>query len=119
MKPSGRRVNVGVNGASVGERAKCSPTGVTVGTWMTNLLVAVAVGRKERDWTIAASPEGVVYAVRIALLAASLLDPCERRPTKLRPAPARVWRLTTVVVSPPASDHDFVSVPKPACSARS
>ena len=48
-----------------------------------------------------------------------MLVPCDSLPTKLRPAPALVCRLTTRAKLRSASAHDFVNVPNPTCSARS
>jgi hypothetical protein len=63
---SGMMEKVVQRDASVGESAKLGPTVVTAGTWIINLLLLVAGGRYDSDCAIAASPAGVVYAVRTA-----------------------------------------------------
>ena len=105
--------------ARVGESDKVSPTGVTIGVWITNLLVGEAVGKKVRDGAITARPVGVVYAVRMVPFTASELVPCESLPTKLKPAPALVWRSMAVAEPLCICAHFLVRVPKPTCSATS
>ena len=116
---SGRRDQADAIEARVGESDKVSPMGVTIGVWIINLLEGEAVGKKAKDGAIVARPFGVVYAVKIVPFTVSELVPCESLPTKLKPAPALVWRSMAVAEPLWIRAHCFVSVPKPTCSATS
>ena len=116
---SGKMDKMGLRDAKVGDSVSRSPMAETVGIWRISRLLGVGGGEWTRDGIISARPCGVEYAVRTEPASVSLLVPCESLPTRLKPAPALVCKDTTEVVLWSDLDHDLVSEPKPACSARS